>query len=177
MNLPHLPAFRWPQWLLVCVFVFFIASCASKQSDSSRFYSKVDEWSGRISLRSTSHPLTAAQQFSASFSLKGSATAGELTLGTPLGTTLAKAQWRPGHAQLTQGGKTRVYADIDELTGALTGEPLPLAALFSWLNGEPHSVNGWVPDLSMWGKGRLSAKRQLTSGEADMRVVLDRPDN
>lgn len=128
-------------------------------------------------MRTTRHPLQTPQQFSASFVLTGSATEGELTLDTPLGTTLAKAHWAPGVAALLQSGNTHTYASMDDLTAALTGEPLPLVALFGWLQGEANTVNGWVPNLSQWPQGRISASRQALAGNTDIRVVLDRPDN
>lgn len=138
---------------------------------------KTDVWSGRISVRTTGAGFQALQQFSAGFVLTGSATEGELSLDTPLGTTLAKARWAPGMAELTQGGTTQAYADINDLTTALTGEPLPLAALFRWLQGEASTVNGWTPNLTQHAQGRISATRQQPSGDTVIRVVLDQPDH
>lgn len=172
-----LRATRWLLWATAVFLSFFIASCASYQSAEALKNIKNDLWSGRISVRTTGQALKAPQQFSASFVLTGSAAEGELTLDTPLGTTLAKAHWAPGVAELLQAGNTLTYAGIDELTAALTGEPLPLVALFGWLQGEATTVNGWVPNLSQWSQGRISASRQASAGSTDIRVVLDRPDN
>lgn len=109
--------------------------------------------------------------------LSGTATQGELALDTPLGTTLATARWAPGMAVMTQSGATHTYASIEELSAALTGEPLPLQALFGWLNGEAIHVNGWTPDLSQWAQGRISATRQQDGDSTVIRVVLDRPEH
>lgn len=136
-----------------------------------------ESWSGRISVRTTGSASQSPQSFSAGFVLSGTATQGELALDTPLGTTLATAGWAPGRAVLTQGGATHTYASVDELSAALTGEPLPLQALFGWLNGEATQANGWTPDLSQQAQGRISATRQQNGGETIIRVVLDRPDH
>ena len=172
-----LRATRWLLWATGVFLLYFIASCASHQSAEAPKRTNTDFWSGRISVRTTGQTSKAPQQFSASFVLTGSATEGELTLDTPLGSILAKAHWAPGVAELLQGGNTLTYASMDELTAALTGEPLPLVALFAWLQGDMNTVNGWVPNLSQWPQGRISASRQAPAGNTDIRVVLDQPDN
>ena len=168
---------RWLCWLAWLLFSFFIASCANHQSAGALNDLKYEAWSGRISVRTTGAGFQAPQQFSAGFVLIGSATEGELSLDTPLGTTLAKARWTPGRAELTQGSTTQAYANIDDMTTALTGEPLPLAALFQWLQGEASTVNGWTPNLTQYAQGRISAIRQRPSGDTVIRVVLDQPDH
>lgn len=178
MNTARLPAScRWSFFLVSLLFSFFIASCASKQGSGALNGLNTDVWSGRISVRNTGTGFQAPQQFSAGFVLAGTAAEGELSLDTPLGTTLAIARWAPGRAELTQGSTTQAYANINDMTAALTGEPLPLTALFKWLQGESSSVNGWTPDLTQHAKGRISAIRQQPSGETVIRVVLDQPDH
>jgi outer membrane lipoprotein LolB len=167
---------RWSIWLASLLLSFFIASCASHQSANALKGLNIDAWSGRSSVRTAGAGFEAPKQFSAGFVLTGSATKGELSLDTPLGTTLAKARWAPGMAELTQGGTTQAYANINDLTTALTGEPLPLAALFKWLQGEASTVNGWTPNLTQHAQGRISATRQQPSGDTLIRVVLDQPD-
>ena len=178
MSIARLPAkCRWPFWLASLLFSFFIASCASKQGAGALNGLNIDVWSGRISVRTTGAGFQTPQQFSVGFVLTGTATEGELSLDTPLGTTLAKARWAPGQAELTQGSTTQAYANIDDMTTALTGEPLPLAALFQWLQGEASTVNGWTPNLTQYAQGRISAIRQRPSGDTVIRVVLDQPDH
>ncbi len=168
---------RWLFWLASLLFPFFIASCASHKSAGDLKGLSIEAWSGRISVRTTGAGFQTPQQFSAGFVLTGSATKGELSLDTPLGTTLAKARWAPGMAELTQGGTTQAYASVDDMTASLTGEPLPLAALFQWLEGEASTVNGWTPNLTQHAQGRISATRQQPSGDTLIRVVLDQTDN
>lgn len=167
---------RWSIWLASLLLSFFIASCANQKSANGLKGLNNEAWSGRISVRTVGAGLQTPQQFSAGFVLTGSATKGDLSLDTPLGTTLAKARWAPGIAELTQGGTTQAYASINDLTTALTGEPLPLAALFKWLQGEASTVNGWTPNLTQHAQGRISATRQQPSGETVIRVVLDQLD-
>lgn len=177
MNTLRARTFHRLWWLVVIFFSIFIASCASTKSPEAKKIDSNGTWTGRISLRATGHAFQAPQQFSASFVLSGSPTEGELTLDTPLGTTLAKARWAPGMAQLLQSGDTHVYASMDELTTALTGKPLPLAAMFGWLRGEAKLVNDWVPNLSQLPQGRINATQQSSTGNTDIRIVLDQPDN
>lgn len=112
--------------------------------------------------------------FSASFLLSGTAQAGELTLISPLGNTLAALRWQPGEAVLHQGEQTRRYESLDTLVAEATGTPLPVRALFGWLRGEPQSVPGWDADLSRLADGRLSARRLIPPPAAELRVVLER---
>lgn len=177
MNTLRAHVFHRLQWLAVIICSVFIASCATTKSPEAKNTSSTSTWTGRISLRTTGHAFQAPQQFSASFVLSGSPSEGELTLGTPLGTTLAKAKWAPGMAQLLQGGDTHVYASMDDLTAALTGKPLPLAAMFGWLQGKANFVNDWVPNLSQLPQGRINATQQSSTGNTDIRIVLDQPDN
>jgi outer membrane biogenesis lipoprotein LolB len=88
-------------------------------------------WQGRLSLRVLQ---PTPEQFSASFELNGSADHGELSLYSPLGTTLAVARWTPQNAQLLQGDKVQDFASMEALTQQLTGAALPLPALLAWLD-------------------------------------------
>jgi outer membrane lipoprotein LolB len=114
------------------------------------------------------------QSYSAGFTLAGTAQTGQLSLSSPLGSTLAVMQWQPGQALLRQGEQTRRYASLDELAAAVTGTPLPLAALFDWLHGTPQTAEGWQADLSRLPEGRLTARRLLPPPAAELRLVLER---
>ena len=130
-----------------------------------------DTLAGRLVLQISPGASTPAQQWSAGFELRGSAQAGELDLTSPLGTTVAQARWRPGQAELHQGGERRAFADLSELSRQLLGENVPLEALFDWLRGRPWPATGhertalgfvqqgWAVDLSGLGEGRLTARR------------------
>lgn len=127
-------------------------------------------WSGRLSLRIDEQPI---RQYHAQFELSGSPTQGQLVLLTPLGQTLAQADWGPESAQLTHQGDTRFFKDLNDLTLTLTGADLPIAALFSWLKGVDTPANGWLADLTQLNKGRLEARRQHPEPTALLRLIID----
>ncbi len=153
------------------VALLLMAGCAVKAPATAPVDAQASQWSGRLGLTVASEP---PQSFSASFELSGSAEAGELSLTSPLGNTLAVMQWRPGEALLRQGEQARRYESVDALAQEVTGTPLPVRALFGWLRGQPQSVPGWQADLSRLPEGRLSAQRQMPLPTAELRVVLDR---
>ena len=149
----------------------FIAGCASQTGARGTFDHESERWSGRLGLTVDSEP---PQSYSAGFTLLGNPQAGELSLTSPLGSTLAVMQWQPGQALLRQGGQVRDFASLDELAATVTGTPLPVRALFGWLNGTPQAVEGWDADLSRLPDGRLTARRLMPLPTAELRVVLDR---
>jgi len=124
-------------------------------------------WSGRLALRVDSAP---PQSFSAGFDLYGSPQAGELQLTSPLGNTLASVVWSPGRAELRQGAQTTRKETLDELTAELGGTPLPVAALFAWLRGQPLEASGWHADLSRHPEGRVTARRTQPLPGAELRI-------
>ena len=147
-----------------------ITGCAQLSGGSSA-PKATDSWSGRMSLRIESEPV---QTFAALFELRGSAEAGDLTLTTPIGSTLAQLHWAPGEALLKDGSKTRRFDSVDELIEAATGAAIPVGALFGWLAGRNEPVPGWKPDLAQLGSGRLQAVRESPSPRADLRIVFER---
>ena len=124
-----------------------------------------------MSLRIESEPV---QTFAALFELRGSAEAGDLTLTTPIGSTLAQLHWAPGEALLKNGSETRRYESVDALIEAATGAAIPVGALFSWLAGRDEPVPGWRPDLKQLANGRLQATREAPNPRADLRIVFER---
>lgn len=134
---------------------------------------KPDIWSGRISVRTLSNP---PQQFSAAFDLQGNADTGQLTLISPIGTTLAQARWSPARAELTQGSTHQTFSHMDALTTALHGGPLPVAAMFSWLHGQALAADGWSVQLDQLSAGRIQATRATPEPATDIRIILDKPD-
>ena len=130
-----------------------------------------DAWSGRMSLRIDSQPV---QTFSALFELRGSPESGELSLTSPIGSTLAQLHWSPGEALLKNGSETRRYESVDALIEAATGAAIPVGALFGWLAGRNDPVPGWKPDLGQLANGRLAAVREAPSPRADLRIVFER---
>lgn len=106
-------------------------------------------WSGKLGYRIDATPSQRAQAGSALFELSGTATAGQLRLTSPLGTLLADAQWSALGVSLKTERGEQAYASLDELGlalgEALQGPPLPLAALFEWLQGRPSAQGAHAP--------------------------------
>lgn len=157
--------------LSACVGALAVAGCATPGVSKQAVPGEIEAWSGRLSLRIDSQP---AQTFSALFELRGAPQAGELTLTTPIGNTLAQLHWSPGEALLRNGSETRRYDSVDALVEAATGAAIPVAALFGWLAGREDRVPGWRPDLSQIGAGKLQATRESPEPRADLRIVFER---
>ncbi len=162
----------------VCTTIFLIAGCANKSGArgintdySTESEYKTSVWAGRISLQIQSEP---TQAFFAGFELKGRPDAGELTLISPLGSILGTMRWSPAEATLEQAGTVRRFATTDQLLVNVVGAPLPILALFDWLEGKNTPAFGWQADLSQHGNGRITAQRLSPAPLADLRVVLDK---
>ena len=156
-------------WLSVCgLGMLALAGCATPRpqaTDTTTF------WSGRLALQLLSTP---PQSWSASFELQGSAEQGQMTLLSPIGTTLARLSWTPQAAWLEQGQDKTESSNLQSLSQRLTGTDLPIAALFQWLEGKAADVPGWQVDFSARPEGRLTARRSTPAPEAVLRVLLDR---
>ncbi|MDO5623574.1 MAG: lipoprotein insertase outer membrane protein LolB [Pseudomonadota bacterium] len=148
-----------------------IAGCASPGKDRPVSDPEAHFWTGRLALTVAAEP---PEAFSAGFTLSGSADAGELSLTSPLGNTLALLQWQPGQTLLRQGERTQAFDSLEQLAAQLTGTPLPVRALFGWLHGQSQAVEGWQADLDRLPDGRLIARRLMPLPTAELRVVLDR---
>ncbi len=101
-------------------------------------------WTGKLGYRLDAADGERPQAGSASFELLGGPEQGEFQLNSPLGTTLASARWSPQGLSLFDGQHTSAYADLNGLGAALGerlgGTPIPLAALFDWLQGRPWAL-------------------------------------
>lgn len=148
-----------------------LAGCASPPKMTGPTDTQTGPWSGRLALAVEGNQ---SQSFSAGFELKGHAGAGDLTLFTPLGGTLAVLAWAPGSATLRSNGQTREFPSVEALVAHATGSAIPVAALFDWLRGTDTPVPGWQADLSQLPQGRLRARRLDPPPPADLRVVLER---
>lgn len=127
-------------------------------------------WSGRLALRVEGQE---KQSFSAAFELTGAAAQGALKLFSPLGSTLAHIEWSPGGAMLRTGEDARSFLSLDELLESATGSPLPVRALFDWLEGIDTALAGWRTDLAGLPEGRLAAQRLQPAPVLHLRLVLD----
>ena len=117
-------------------------------------------------------PQTQEQSFSASFVLQGTAEHGSLDVFNPFGSQIAKLHWQPTAAYLQQGEHTTASDSLDALLIESLGAALPVAALFSWLQGQAISVAGWEVDLSRHAQGRITAHRSHPLPATTLRVVL-----
>lgn len=147
-----------------------VSGCASAPKPAGPWDAVNGPWSGRLALQVQDRP---DQSFSAGFELRGNAGAGELALFSPVGGTLAMLSWRPGAATLRRGAETREFASVDTLVARVTGEVIPIAALFDWLRGRDTEAGGWRADLTQLAQGRLAAKRLAPAPQVDLRVALD----
>jgi outer membrane lipoprotein LolB len=156
-------------WLLAGAAL--LSGCATPPRPAGPADAQAGPWSGRLALQVEDNQ---SRSFSAGFELKGSASAGQLTLFNPLGGTLAVLTWAPGSAKLQGNGPPRDFDSVDALVAHATGSAIPVGALFDWLRGTNTPVPGWRADLSQLGEGRLRAQRLQPPPPADLRVVLDR---
>lgn len=128
-------------------------------------------WSGRLALQVED---AASQSFSAGFELQGQPERGQLTLLNPLGNVMASLEWTPERAVLISGQQRRESPSLDVLVQELLGSPVPVAALFDWLQGNNSAAAGWQVDLSTYGDGRLVAQRVAPPPQATLRVAFSR---
>lgn len=146
-----------------------LAACAIPTKTDATFGTETG-WRGRLQVQVHSTP---PQTLSAAFELLGNADRGSLRLISPLGTTLAEAQWTPQDAIWRSATETRHFANMDQLSMQLVGTALPLAALFDWLQARPTSAQGWEADLQDMPHGRLRAQRTQPEPAAQLRIVLE----
>ncbi len=157
---------RW--WLLVIVAM--LGACAQPPRFAQLATPDRTAWNGRLALRIASDP---PQSFFAGFELRGNARSGELSLLTPLGSTLGRLEWSPGDALLRWNGELRRFSSIDALTREATGTELPIGSLFHWLAGEQTSGDGWDADLSGLADGKIAARRSAPIPAVEMRLVFE----
>ncbi|MDM0113893.1 lipoprotein insertase outer membrane protein LolB [Variovorax sp. J22R133] len=125
-----------------------------------------------MSLRIDSAP---PQSFSALFDLRGNAQAGELTLTSPIGSTLGLARWSPGEAVLQNGSDSRRFDSVEAMIEAATGAAIPMDALFGWLDGQDKPVAGWKANLSQVASGSIQATRSTPQPTAELRILFEQP--
>lgn len=177
---------RWrvfPSFLFTSIAIFLIAGCATNtpatgKNGTLNAKNTANEanfsYQGRIAIRVDTEP---PQSLSGAFSLNGNAHSGDLSLSTPLGSTLAQLSWTQQVAVLTANNETRRFDSTDALLLQVTGTELPLAALFDWLAGRDTPAKGWQVDLSQMNHPdtpRLIAKRTAPLPAVELRVVLDK---
>jgi outer membrane lipoprotein LolB len=132
-------------------------------------------WRGRLAVRVEADGAEQpARSVSAGFELTGTATEGGLTLYTPIGGTAAVLAWSSGDASFTTSSERRHFPSLNALIKEAVGTPIPVQALFAWLDGSYTSADGWTADLTGHTDGRITAKRTTPAPQAELRIVLDR---
>jgi outer membrane lipoprotein LolB len=132
--------------------------------------SQETHWQGKLALKVYSKPV---QALAANFDLQGRPDKGELTLSSPLGTTLARMQWDGASATLSANGEQRHFDSLQELARQATGSDLPVASLFAWLQGRDELAPGWQVDLQDLPNGRIQA-RHIEAVQAELKIILER---
>lgn len=130
-----------------------------------------DLWGGRMALTVEGD---AQKSFSSTFLLEGSKERGTLRLSTALGTVLAELAWTPEGAVLTSSQGVRNAPSLDALLTEALGSPVPVEALFAWLQGNAVQTAGWQANLEQLPEGRLTAVRNVPAPRSTLRLVLDR---
>jgi len=152
--------------LLLLAATALVSGCASRPVG----HASARVWSGRLGLQVESDP---PQQLHALFELQGSVQAGELKLLSPVGTLLARLSWDEREALLERGNERQTAPTVQDLMLRLTRTPVPVQALFDWLEGRSVPHAGWAPDLATLTQGRISARRSSPEPAALLRIVLD----
>jgi len=93
--------------LLLCTTFLLLSGC-SLFSNKAKLTQLAQQghWEGRLQLRILQDK---PEQFSFNFDLQGSAENGELTIYSPLGSTVAVASWTPSGAVLTEGNIAKPF--------------------------------------------------------------------
>ena len=78
-----------------------------------------------------------------------------------------------GEASIETAQERRSAATLSALLREVTGEALPIDALFDWLSGVPTLAGGWQADLQQLDEGRLSATRTQPPPAAMLRILLN----
>jgi outer membrane lipoprotein LolB len=153
---------------VACALVLLVLSACALPPQTSG--PQTQRWQGRLAMTVQSTPIESVQ---AGFELSGDEQAGALLLLTPIGTTAASARWSPEQAFVQRGNDQYHYPDTQSMMVALTGAPLPLGALFDWLQGRDTVVAGWAVERSGTPLRRLVARRASPEPALTLRVVLN----
>ena len=151
-----------------------LTSCSIFSSKSKHtVLAQNGHWEGRLQLKILQKK---PEQFSANFTLEGTAQQGELTIYSPIGTTVAVASWDAAGATLTEGSQKHAFESMDALTERLTGASLPLPPLMAWLNSDGPAVVGWeIRSENPQAGRRLFAKRMQPLPQLHLTLILDPP--
>jgi len=153
-----------------------VAGCADLKGPRFNNDTTVTIWSGRLSIRTLPRSETGLESrntFHSEFELQGHEQQGELRLFTPLGSTAAVIRWTPQGAELLARGQTQLFGNLRQLIHKTLGVDLPVAALVSWLDGQPCNIAGWQVDLTEFSAGKIAAQRNTPEPIVELRLVLN----
>ncbi|MBK9439790.1 MAG: outer membrane lipoprotein LolB [Comamonadaceae bacterium] len=162
--------------LLAAFATIFITGCAVRTGARALNVINSSSWQGRLSVRVEADERRAdsrSQSLSAAFELQGNEQQGHLMLLTPLGSTAASVRWTALAATLQAQGEVHEFKDLNALITHLLGTPVPVNALFSWLDGQPVNADGWEVDLTNRQQGKISARRLSPLPVAELRLILE----
>ena len=158
-------------WLLACLCLLTSCGLFSFKTKTVSPLTQTGHWEGRLQLKILNKK---PEQFSATFMLEGTAEQGELTIYSPIGTTVAQAAWDQEGATLTEGSQKQTFSSMDSLTEKLTGASLPLPSLMAWLNNDGPAVAGWEIRAENPASGRrLFARRLQPLPQLQLALILD----
>lgn len=155
--------------IVLLVAGLLLTGCASLGGRQTSGGQNATHWQGKLALKIFSQPV---QAFSANFDLQGNPAKGALILSSPLGTTLAHMQWEPDSATLVANGEPKHFDSLQAMARNTTGAELPIASLFSWLQGQDELASGWQADLTELASGRITA-RHTEEVRAELKIILE----
>ena len=156
-------------WLSV---ILFLAACSSTPTMQGTAPGSVNHWQGRLALKVEG---PAAQAWTAFFELDGNPERGSLVFSSLFGTRLARMQWSPNSASLQTPSETLQFSSLEAMAAHHTPSPIPIAALFSWLQGHRADAKGWEVSMDQVQQGRISAlQRGPANALTELKVILDR---
>ncbi len=145
---------------------------------------------GQMSIKLSAFADQPAKGLSLGFFFSGNSDAGQLDLMTLMGSQMAQVNWQPGEAWLVKDKGRERYDNIDRLSEAALGEPLPLQQLVHWMQGHPDPElpsapgpeadtfiqQGWLIDAHELPFKRLNARREVTPLQrgVQLKIYLDR---
>lgn len=157
--------------LLIAALLLSVSGCANLKHEEATVHDGDLRLSGRLSVQVSGDATRKGTGGTAAFELAGGPAAGQLELSTPLGSLVARANWSPTQVVLRTPNGEREFDDLDSLTREMLGEPIPVAALFDWMQGRawPQAASvpveggfeqlGWRINLSGFADGLLVATR------------------
>lgn len=145
---------------------------------------------GQMSVKLSAFADQPAKGLSLGFFFSGNTDTGQLDLMTLMGSQMAQVNWQPGEAWLINDKGRSRYDNLDDLSQAALGEPLPLRQLVHWMQGHPDpglpsapgaeantfTQQGWWIDARELPFKKLNARREASPLQrgVQLKIYLDR---